>query len=122
MIFLTWDDFGGFYDNVPPPHLNDIALGPRVPTIVISPYARRSHIDHKRYDFASILRYIEDKYHLKELAYYDRHALSIGDDLNPFQKPLKPFHSSSSENLSRWRKFAVDGTSRQGDCHPARAR
>jgi phospholipase C len=36
-IFLTWDDFGGFYDHVAPPHLDYISLGPRVPTIVISP-------------------------------------------------------------------------------------
>ena len=90
VVFLTWDDFGGFYDHVPPPHLNDIALGPRVPTIVISPYARADYIDHRRYDFASILRYIEKKYHLAPLAWYDRHALSIGNDINTHQKPLAP--------------------------------
>ncbi|HEV3311373.1 MAG TPA: alkaline phosphatase family protein [Chloroflexota bacterium] len=89
-VFLTWDDFGGFFDHVPPPHLNDIALGPRVPTIVISPYARRHFVDHRRYDFASILKYIEVKYHLKSLAYYDRHAANIGTDLNPHQKPMSP--------------------------------
>jgi phospholipase C len=90
VVFLTWDDFGGFYDNVPPPRLNRIALGPRVPTIVISPYARLHYIDHATYDFASILRYIEDKYHLAPLAVYDRNALDIGSDLNPLQKPDLP--------------------------------
>jgi phospholipase C len=90
VVFLTWDDFGGFYDNVPPPRLNRIALGPRVPTIVISPYARAHFTDHTRYDFASILHYVESKYRLKPLAYYDRHALSIGYDLNPHQTPRPP--------------------------------
>lgn len=91
VVFVTWDDFGGFYDHVPPPRLNAIALGPRVPTIVISPYARSHFIDHSRYDFASILRYVEASYHLKPLAYYDKHAANIGRDLNLRQKPLPPF-------------------------------
>ena len=39
-VVLTWDDFGGFYDHVPPPHVDLYGLGPRVPAIVISPYAR----------------------------------------------------------------------------------
>ncbi len=90
VIFLTWDDFGGFYDHVPPPHLNAISLGPRVPTIVISPFARRHYIDHRRYDFASLLRYIEDLYHLPALGTYDRRAASIGADLNVHQKPTRP--------------------------------
>jgi phospholipase C len=97
VVFLTWDDFGGFYDSVPPPHLNLIALGPRVPTIVISPYARRHYIDHTTYDFASILKYIELKFHLPPLgsltsnpARYDKNARSIGDDIDTNQKPSAP--------------------------------
>jgi phospholipase C len=90
VVFLTWDDFGGFYDHVPPPHYNYLALGPRVPTIVISPYARAHFVDHRTYNFASILRYIEDRWHLGRLTYYDRHALSIAGDLNVHQTPLPP--------------------------------
>ncbi len=90
VVFMAWDDFGGFYDHVPPPRLNAIALGPRVPSIVISPYARPHYIDHARYDFASILRYIENTYHLRPLAYYDTHAQSIARDLNLHQKPAPP--------------------------------
>lgn len=89
-VFLTWDDFGGFYDHVAPPHLNNIAYGPRVPTMVISPYARAHYIDHKQYDFSSILRYIEDKYRLPSLSEYDRRAASIGADLDPTQTPIPP--------------------------------
>lgn len=97
VVFLTWDDFGGFYDHVPPPRLNRLSLGPRVPTIVISPYARRHFVDHHRYDFASILKYIEVKYHLAPLgtlsskpARYDAAARNIGFDLNTRQKPIPP--------------------------------
>lgn len=90
VVFLTWDDFGGFYDHVPPPRLDYISYGPRVPTIVISPYARKHFVDHRRYDFASILRYIEDKYHLPRLAKFDAMADSIGADLNSRQRPAVP--------------------------------
>lgn len=89
-VFLTWDDFGGFYDHVAPPRLNYVAYGPRVPTMVISPYARPHLVDHHMYDFASILRYIEDRFGLPRLSDYDRRAASIGADLDPKQKPLPP--------------------------------
>ena len=89
-VFLTWDDFGGFYDHVAPPHIDPIAYGPRVPTIVISPYARPGFVDHRRYDFGSILRYVEDKFGLLPLGKYDSLASSIGADLDPKQKPIPP--------------------------------
>ncbi len=89
-VFLTWDDFGGFYDHLAPPKLNAIAYGPRVPTLVISPYARQHFIDHQTYDFASILRYVEDKYHLPQLSEYDRRAQSIADSLDLNQPPIPP--------------------------------
>jgi len=89
-VFLTWDDFGGFYDHLAPPKLNAIAYGPRVPTLVISPYARQHFIDHQTYDFASILRYVEDKYHLPQLSEYDRRAQSIAGSLDLNQPPIPP--------------------------------
>jgi hypothetical protein len=89
-VFLTWDDFGGFYDHVPPPRQDYISYGPRVPTIVISPYARPHFVDHNLYDFASILRYVEDKFGLASVGSYDRVAHSIGDALDPTQQPLPP--------------------------------
>lgn len=90
VVFMTWDEFGGFYDHVRPPLVNGVSLGPRVPTIVISPYARPHHIDHTTYDFNSILRYIEDRYHLGRLSSYDRNAVSIANDLNLAQESLPP--------------------------------
>jgi phospholipase C len=49
-IFLTWDDWGGFYDHVSPPQVDQNGYGIRVPSMVISPYARRGYIDHQRLD------------------------------------------------------------------------
>jgi phospholipase C len=89
-IVLTWDDFGGFYDHVPPLVLNNIALGPRVPTIIISPYARPHYIDHHVYDFDSVLKFIEDVNHLGRLTAYDRSAASIASSFNFHQPPAKP--------------------------------
>jgi phospholipase C len=89
-VFLSWDDFGGFYDHVPPPHLDFISYGPRVPSLIISPYARAHTVDHHVYDFASILRYIEDKYHLPSLGMYDARAASIAGSLDPTQTPIPP--------------------------------
>ena len=59
-IFLTWDDWGGFYDHVVPPVVDGAGYGIRVPGIVISPYARAGFIDHQVLSFDAYLRFIED--------------------------------------------------------------
>jgi phospholipase C len=59
-IFLSWDDWGGFYDHVRPPGLDPQGLGLRVPGLVISPYARRGYVDHQLLSTDSYLRFIED--------------------------------------------------------------
>lgn len=89
-VFLTWDDFGGFYDHVPPPRYSLLALGPRVPTIVLSPYARSHYVDHTVYDFSSILKFIENRFGLPRLTRYDRRAESIGRSFSFHQKPDPP--------------------------------
>jgi phospholipase C len=61
-IFLSWDDWGGFYDNVVPPNVDATGYGIRVPAIVISPYARHGFIDPKRLSTDSYLRFIEDDF------------------------------------------------------------
>lgn len=90
VVFLTWDDFGGFYDHVPPPRLDYTSYGPRVPTLVISPYARQHTVDHSRYDFASIVKYIEDKFGLGRMGVYDRKARSIASELDFASTPAPP--------------------------------
>ena len=61
-IFLAWDDWGGFYDHVPPPGVDKLGYGIRVPAMVISPYARRGYIDHKTLSFDAYLKFIEDDF------------------------------------------------------------
>ncbi len=61
-IFLAWDDWGGFYDHVPPPGVDSMGYGIRVPALVISPYARRGFIDHQTLSFDAYLKFIEDDF------------------------------------------------------------
>ena len=61
-IFLTWDDWGGFYDHVPPPNVDENGYGLRVPGIVISPYARRGYIDHQVLSHDAYVKFIEDDF------------------------------------------------------------
>ncbi len=61
-IFLSWDDWGGFYDHVKPPTVDQNGYGIRVPAIVISPYARRGHIDHHVYSQDAYVKFIEDDF------------------------------------------------------------
>jgi len=60
VIFLAWDDWGGFYDHVAPPHIDKNGLGLRVPGIVISPFARKGFIDHQTLSFDLYAKFIED--------------------------------------------------------------
>jgi phospholipase C len=61
-IFLAWDDWGGFYDHVPPPHVDNQGYGLRVPAMVISPYAKQGYIDHQTLSFDAYLKFIEDDF------------------------------------------------------------
>jgi phospholipase C len=61
-VFLSWDDWGGFYDNVAPPQVDLNGYGLRVPSIVISPYARRGYVDHQILSSDAYLKFIEDDF------------------------------------------------------------
>lgn len=59
-ILLSWDDWGGFYDHVAPPHVDQNGYGLRVPGILISPYAKQGYIDHQALSHDAYLKFIED--------------------------------------------------------------
>jgi phospholipase C len=61
-IFLAWDDWGGFYDHIHPPRVDQNGYGLRVPALVISPYARKGYIDHQTLSFDAYLKFIEDDF------------------------------------------------------------
>ncbi|HYU75036.1 MAG TPA: alkaline phosphatase family protein [Ktedonobacteraceae bacterium] len=61
-IFLAWDDWGGFYDHVVPPKVDENGYGLRVPGIVISPYAKKGYIDQQTLSFDAYLKFIEDDF------------------------------------------------------------
>jgi phospholipase C len=61
-IFLSWDDWGGFYDHVKPPLVDENGYGLRVPGLVISPYAKRGFVDHQILSSDAYLKFIEDDF------------------------------------------------------------
>jgi acid phosphatase len=73
-IIVTYDENGGFWDHVAPPKIDRWGPGVRVPTIIISPFAKRHHVDHNFYDTTSILKLIETRYGLSPLAARDAKA------------------------------------------------
>ncbi|MGH2740710.1 MAG: alkaline phosphatase family protein [Actinomycetota bacterium] len=66
-IFITWDEWGGFYDHVPPPSPDPVGFGFRVPMLVVSPYARHGYIDDALGEFSSPLKFIADNWDLPYL-------------------------------------------------------
>src|SRR4029077_763074 len=79
-IVITWDDWGGWFDHVPPTVVNDgvswgsgYVYGFRVPLIVVSPFAKAGYISHVKHDFGSILNLIEGTFGLSSLGYADAH-------------------------------------------------
>ena len=73
-IIITYDEHGGFWDHVAPPVVDRWGPGSRVPTIIISPFAKRHHVDHHRYDTTSILALIEHRWGLAPLTDRDASA------------------------------------------------
>jgi phospholipase C len=61
-IFLSWDDWGGFYDHVVPPAVDQNGYGLRVPSLVVSPYAKRGYLDHQILSSDAYLKFIEDDF------------------------------------------------------------
>ncbi|HEX8816536.1 MAG TPA: alkaline phosphatase family protein [Terriglobales bacterium] len=103
-IIVTWDDWGGWYDHVPPPQVRvnctlwgcGYIYGFRVPLIVISPYAKPGYISHVNHDFGSILKFVEGVFKLPSLGYADALADDLSDCFDFKQTPLT-FNPVSSQ-------------------------
>jgi phospholipase C len=90
-IFITWDEWGGWYDHVVPPYLDYDGLGMRVPLLVISPYAKQGYVTHVQYEHGSMLRFIEDNWGLAQLAASDARANDPAQDCFNWSLPPRPF-------------------------------
>jgi phospholipase C len=102
-IVLVWDDFGGFYDPIPPPQYDIMGLGPRTPALIISPYTRHGDnpdggsVDSTEYEFSSVLAFIEAIFDLEPMTERDRNADPLSgafDWENPdFDKLILPLRN-----------------------------
>ena len=88
VIFITWDDWGGWYDHVAPSVINSYEYGFRVPLIVVSPFAKPGYVSHVTHDFGSILKFIEEVYGLPSLGHADAAADDLSDCFDFNQTPL----------------------------------
>jgi phospholipase C len=87
-MFITWDDFGGFYDHQAPDQIDYFGLGFRVPMLVVSPYAKQGYIDHTRGDFTSVLKFIEEDFDVPPLT--DRDGKNTSDMTQTFDFTVPP--------------------------------
>jgi len=89
-VFVAWDDFGGLYDHVAPPRIDQLGLGARSPLLIISSFAKRGYISHTVYEQSSILKFIERRYHLAPLTPRDAGANDMLDSFDFSQAPQPP--------------------------------
>ncbi len=149
VLFITWDEHGGFYDHVPAPKACDPGdglgaktvdergtpvrfdhYGPRVPLLVVSPYAKRHYVSHHVADHSSITRFIEAKFNLTAMTKRDANAFPLLDmfdftrapDTSDRQKLLSSANSVTVDQTeSKWCKNndPLDGSSNLAACRAA---
>jgi phospholipase C len=91
VIFVFWDDYGGWYDHVPPKLADYDGLGIRVPLLMVSAYARKGCVSHVHYEHGSILKFVEDQWGLPRLSASDARANPIARDCFDFSQPPRSF-------------------------------
>ena len=99
-IFISWDDWGGFYDHVSPPKIDYYGLGIRVPGLVISPYARQGYIDSNVYSFESWLRIVEERFSIDPMTARDTSAMDMISAFDFNQQPRPPIVLSATREGS----------------------
>ena len=110
-IFVQWDDWGGFYDHVPPPYEDYDGNGFRVPLLMISPYAKKDFVSHTHYETASVLRFAEDLFGLPQMAAADKRANSPAKDCFDFNQSPRSFvkiNAPHPANFFLHRRFNSD--------------
>jgi phospholipase C len=90
VVFIMWDDFGGFFDHVPPPTEDQFGLGERVPFLIISPYAKPGYVSSTQYEAASVLKFVEERFGLPPLTARDAGANDTTDAFDFNQSRLPP--------------------------------
>jgi phospholipase C len=89
-VVITYDEGGGFWDHVAPPRPDAYGCGTRIPSLLISPWARRGYVDHRVADTTSVLAMIEARFGLQPLQTRDAAAYNLLEGLDFAQKPRAP--------------------------------
>jgi acid phosphatase len=90
IVIVTFDENGGFWDHVPPPVIDRWGPGTRVPTVIISPFAKKGFIDHTTYDTTAILKLIEKRFGLPALTDRDKKSKDLTNAFNFDGPPPEP--------------------------------
>jgi phospholipase C len=99
-----WDDWGGWFDPVPPPTEDYDGLGFRVPLIMISPYAKAGYVTHVQYETASVLRFAEDTFGLAQMAAADARAADPVSDAFDYSQPPRPYKHIGGAQTGAYRQ------------------
>ena len=109
VVFVVWDDWGGFYDNAVPPFQDDFGgLGFRVPALVISPYdiagksSKGGYVSHTQFEFASILKFVESNWNLGSLGTTDVRARNIGKHVLDYNQTARSFSAIPSRYSAQY--------------------
>jgi phospholipase C len=109
-FIITYRESGGWYDHVPPPKINGKTYGFRVPTLIISPYAKKGYVDNTLYDASSILKFIEYNYNILAMGKRDADANNMMQAFNFTKEPREPLILKSDyvRNLTQEIKINMD--------------
>ena len=110
-FLVTYDDWGGWYDHVLPPQVDEHGYGMRVPAFLVSSYAKRGHIDSTVLDFTSVMKFIEENWSIEPLAERDANAnsfMSAFDFSVPPREPVFiPFERVVKEERVEPRRYVI---------------
>jgi phospholipase C len=114
-IFVVWDDWGGWYDHVPPQQLDRMGLSFRVPMLVVSPWSRHNYVSHVQHEFGSILHFTESTFGLGNLGQTDARADDLSDCFDYTQSPRPFVHINAQYSLQQLKQIEATDTSPPDD-------